>query len=150
MNGRQEALMQIGQIAARTGMGIDAIRFYERNGLLAAPTRSEGGFRLYSSDDLSILQFIRSVQTLGFSLNEIREFLSLRTNGLRACSEVRKRLDHKLKDIHAKRVALVHLEEELKAALIKCNAQLKRNRGKKSGRCPVLTVLGKSKRKGEE
>jgi len=55
MGGRQEALMQIGQIAAQTGMGIDAIRFYERNGLLAAPTRSEGGLRLYSFDDLSTL-----------------------------------------------------------------------------------------------
>jgi hypothetical protein len=65
-------------------------------------------------------------------------------------SEVRKRLDHKLKDIHAKRVALAHLEDELKAALTKCNAQLKRNRGKKGGRGPVLTVLGKSKRKGAE
>jgi DNA-binding transcriptional MerR regulator len=100
--------MQIGQIAAETGIGIDAIRFYERNCLLAAPTRSEGGFRLYSSDDLSTLQFIRSLQTLGFSLNEIREFLSLRINGLRACSEVRKMLDHKLRDIHAKRVASKH------------------------------------------
>jgi DNA-binding transcriptional MerR regulator len=66
MRGRQEALMQIGQIAAQTGIGIDAIRFYERNGLLTSPTRSEGNFRLYSSDDLSTLQFIRSVQTLGF------------------------------------------------------------------------------------
>lgn len=146
MRGRPEGAMQIGQIATQTGIGIDAIRFYERNGLLTAPTRSDGGFRLYSSDDLSTLRFIRSVQTLGFSLNEVREFLSLRNNGLRACSEVRKRLDHKLKDIHAKRVALAHLEDELKAALTKCNAQLKRNHGKKNGRCPVLTVLGKSKR----
>jgi len=149
MRDRPKGAMQIGQIAAQTGMGIDAIRFYERNGLLAAPTRSDGGFRLYSSDDLSTLRFIRSVQTLGFSLNEIREFLSLRNNGLRACSEVRKRLDYKLKDIHAKRVALGHLEDELKAAVTKCNVQLKRN-GKKNGRCPVLTVLGKSKRKGAE
>jgi len=150
MRGRPEGAMQIGQIATWTGIGIGAIRFYERNGLLTSPARSEGGFRLYSSDDLSTLQFIRSVQTLGFSLSEIREFLSLRTNGLRACSEVRNRLDHKLKDIRAKRAALVHLEDELKAALAKCNAQLKRNRGKQGSRCPVLTSLGKSKRKGAE
>ena len=90
MGVKQAGSMQIGQIAAQTGIGIDAIRFYERNGLLAAPTRSEGGFRLYSSDDLCTLQFIRSLQTLGFSLHEIREFLSLRTNGLRACSENRR------------------------------------------------------------
>jgi MerR family copper efflux transcriptional regulator len=142
--------MRIGQMSKQTGVSIDAIRFYERNRLLAAPTRSEGGFRLYSSDDLSALQFIRSLQTLGFSLNEIRDFMSLRTNDLRACSAVRKLLDHKLQDIHAKRIALAKLEDELKAALTKCNAQLKRPRGKKNGRCPVLTVFGKSKHNGAE
>jgi MerR family copper efflux transcriptional regulator len=142
--------MRIGQMSKQTGVSIDAIRFYERNRLLAAPTRSEGGFRLYSSDDLSALQFIRSLQTLGFSLNEIRDFVSLRTNDLRACSAVRKMLDHKLQDIHAKRIALAKLEDELKAALTKCNAQLKRPRGKKNGRCPVLTVFGKSKHNGAE
>src|SRR5271169_4860407 len=104
-------LMRIGQMSKQTGVSIDAIRFYERNKLLAAPTRSQGGFRLYSSDDLAALEFIRSLQTLGFSLNEIREFMSLRTNDLRACSEVRKKLDGKLKDIHAKRVALTKLED---------------------------------------
>jgi DNA-binding transcriptional MerR regulator len=142
--------MRIGQMSKQTGVSIDAIRFYERNRLLAAPTRSEGGFRLYSSDDLSALQFIRSLQTLGFSLNEIREFVSLRTNDLRACSAVRRMLDHKLQDIHAKRIALAKLEDELKTALTKCNAQLKRPRGKKNGRCPVLTVFGKSKHNGAE
>jgi DNA-binding transcriptional MerR regulator len=69
--------------------------------------------------------FIRNLQTLGFSLNEIREFLTLRIIDLRACSAVRKMLDHKLKDIHAKRVALVKLEDELRAALKKCKIQLK-------------------------
>jgi DNA-binding transcriptional MerR regulator len=115
-----------------------------------ALTFSAGGFRLYSADDLSTLHFIRALQTLGFSLNEIREFLFLRTNDLRACSEVRKKLDRKLKDIHARRVALVKLEDELKSALTKCNTQLRRPRGQKSGRCPVLTVFSNSKRKGDE
>ena len=141
--------MQIGQIAKQIGLSVDAIRFYERNKLLA-PTRSEGGFRLYSSDDLAALQFIRSLQTLGFSLSEIREFVSLRTNDLRACSAVRNMLDHKLKDIHAKRIALAKLEDELKAALTKCNSQLRRQQGKKNGSCPVLTVFGKSKHEGAE
>jgi DNA-binding transcriptional MerR regulator len=81
---------------------------------------------------------------LGFSLHEIREFVSLRTNDLRACSAVRKMLDHKLKDIHAKRIAWAKLEDEVKAALMQCDAQLKRSRQRKNGRCPVLTVFGKS------
>jgi MerR family mercuric resistance operon transcriptional regulator len=113
-------LMQIGQKSKQTGVSIDAIRFYERNGLLSVPARSEGGFRLYSVDDLSALRFIRNLQTVGFSPNEIREFLTLRINDLRACSAVRKMPDHELKDIHAKRVTLVKLEDELRAALKKC------------------------------
>jgi DNA-binding transcriptional MerR regulator len=149
MQGKQEGSMRIGQISRKARVSIDAVRFYERNRLLAPPARSEGGFRQYSSSHLSALLFIRSLQTLGFSLNEIRDFLSLRTNDLRACSEVRKMLDRKLKDIHAKRTALVKLEDELKDALKKCNSQLKRPRGKKNSCCPVLTVLGNSKRKGE-
>lgn len=146
---REVKSMQIGQVSKQVGVSVDAIRFYERNGLLAAPTRSEGGFRLYSSDDLSALQFIRSLQSLGFSLHEIREFVSLRTNDLRACSTVRKMLDHKLKDIHAKRIALAKLEHELKSVLTKCSMQLKRRRGN-GGRCPVLTVLDTSKHNGAE
>jgi DNA-binding transcriptional MerR regulator len=147
---RMEKSMQIGRVSKQTGLSIDTIRFYERNRLLAAPTRSAGGFRLYSSDDVAALQFIRSLQTLGFSLNEVRDFVSLRTNDLRACSAVRKMLDHKLKDIQAKRIALAKLEDELKTALTRCNSRLKRSRGNTSGRCPVLTTFGQSKRTGAE
>lgn len=142
--------MRIGQMSKQTGVSIDTIRFYERSRLLAAPTRSEGGFRLYSSVDLAALQFIRNLQTLGFSLNEIREFVSLRTNDLRACSAVRKMLDHKLRDIHAKRIALTELERELRAALTKCDSRHKLPKGMKNARCPVLTVFGKSKGNGAE
>lgn len=148
MSVRRNEFMQIGQVSKQTGVSIDAIRFYERNGLLAAPPRSGGGFRLYSSTHVSTLQFVCNLQTLGFSLNEIREFLSLRANDLRACSKVRKMLGHKLRDIHAKRIALAKLEAELKDALTKCNSELKRSRGRQSGHCPVLTVYRDSKHEG--
>jgi len=148
MSGTRNESMQIGRISKQAGVSIDAIRFYERNGLLVAPRRSEGGFRLYSSSHLATLQFIRNLQALGFSLKEIREFLSLRSDDLRACSAVQKMLDHKLRDIHAKRIALSELEAELKRVLIKCNSELKRPRGKKNGRCPVLTAYKRSKHEG--
>lgn len=148
MSGARNESMQIGQISKQVGVSIDAIRFYERNGLLAAPPRSEGGFRLYSANHLSTLQFVRNLQTFGFSLNEIREFVSLRSNDLRACSAVRNMLDHKLRDIHAKRIALAKLEAELKYALAKCNSQLSRPHGKQTGRCPVLTAYKGPKYKG--
>jgi hypothetical protein len=76
--------------------------------------------------------------------------VSLRINDLRACSAVRKMLDHKLKDIHAKRIALAKFEDELKTALTRCNSQLKRSPRNKSGRCPVLTTFGQSKHKSAE
>ncbi len=139
--------MQIGQIAKQTGTSVDAIRFYERSGLLAMPSRSQGGFRLYSADDVAAVEFIRTLQTLGFSLKEIHESLSLRTNDLRACSELRRMLDSKLKDIHVKRIALARLEDELGTMLKKCTSQLKRRRRKKNGGCPVLTVLERSTHK---
>lgn len=142
--------MRIGEMSRQTGVSIDAIRFYERTGLLAVPARSEGGFRLYSPDALSALRFIRNLQALGFSLDEVREFVSLRTNDLHACSAVRRMLDHKLRDIHAKKIALARLEAELKTALTKCNAQIKRPRRSKNGNCPVLSVFGKPKQKGAE
>jgi DNA-binding transcriptional MerR regulator len=145
MSSRRNEPMQIGQISKRSSVSIDTIRFYERSGLLAVPPRSEGGFRLYSSSDLSTLKFIRSLQALGFSLNEIREFLSLRSDDLRACSQVQKMLDHKLRDIHVKRIALSKLEAELNHALTKCNSELRRPRRRQSGHCPVLTIYRDSK-----
>lgn len=139
--------MQIGEASKTAGISIDAIRFYERSGLLEAPRRSGGGYRLYSSEDLATLQFIHNLQALGFSLSEIREFLSLRRNDIQACSEVRKMLDHKLRDVHAKRVALAELEAELKRARSKCNSVLKRPRRRRNGRCPVLSENEDSKRR---
>lgn len=145
MHERREVGMQIGAVAKKVGVSVDAIRFYERSRLLEAPPRSEGGFRRYSADHISALVFILSLQTLGFSLNEIRDFLSLRTNDLRACSEVRGMLDRKLNDIRTKRVALSKLERELKGALNKCDSQLQRRR--QNVQCPVLAVSRKSSSK---
>jgi DNA-binding transcriptional MerR regulator len=66
-------LLQIGEVAAETGLTIDAIRFYEREHLLRVTARSRGGFRLFSKSDIDDLAFIRNAQKLGFSLEEIRD-----------------------------------------------------------------------------
>jgi len=133
--------MHIGQLSQKLGVSIDTIRFYERRRLLREPPRTSGGFRLYSRSDLSVLRFIRNLQKLGFSLNEIREFLSLRANGLGACSEVRSMLDEKLKDVRARKIALSKIESEIKSAMRDCDRQLKSRREKRKAPCPVLTAL---------
>ena len=67
--------MQIGIVAKRIGLSVDAIRFYERNGLLPRPPRTEGGFRRFGENDVETLAFVRRVKSLGFKLSEIRGLL---------------------------------------------------------------------------
>jgi DNA-binding transcriptional MerR regulator len=90
--------MQIGIVAKKIGLSVDAIRFYERNALVPRAPRSHGGFRQYGENDVETLAFIRRVQGLGFKLSEIRGLLKLRGNRLQPCVPVRRRLEEKLAD----------------------------------------------------
>ena len=72
----QEAYLQIGEVAERTGVTQRTLRFYEEKGLLRPPTRMDGGFRLYSEDDVSRVEHIRQLQNLlGVTLAEIKEMV---------------------------------------------------------------------------
>ena len=74
--GPEEAYLQIGEVAERTGVTQRTLRFYEEKGLLKPPTRMEGGFRLYSDADVQRVERIRRLQTLlGFSLAQIKEMV---------------------------------------------------------------------------
>ncbi|SNR61113.1 MerR family transcriptional regulator [Blastococcus mobilis] len=70
-------LLQIGQVAERTGLSLRTIRFYEENGLVRPTTRTGGGFRLYSEDDVARLGVIKRMKPLGFTLGEMQELLTL-------------------------------------------------------------------------
>ncbi|MGY1651641.1 MerR family transcriptional regulator [Geodermatophilus sp. SYSU D01119] len=70
-------LLQIGQVAERTGLSLRTIRFYEENGLVVPTARSGGGFRLYSDADVTRLEVVKRMKPLGFSLEEMRQLLSL-------------------------------------------------------------------------
>src|SRR4051812_11547138 len=135
----RKKVMRIGQVSRAAGVSIDTVRFYERSRLLRQPLRSQGGFRLYSQGDLSRLQFIRNLQTLGFSLHEIRDFVSLRMNNFQACSKVRSMLKQKLNEVRTKRITLAKLEHELKDVLSECRSQMRARRAQDA--CPVLRVL---------
>lgn len=77
--------LTIGRLAARAAVRADTIRYYEREGLLPAPQRTEGEHRRYEPADLDRLLFIRGAQRLGLRLAEIRELLSVRDTGTCAC-----------------------------------------------------------------
>ena len=133
--------MQIGIVAKKIGLSVDAIRFYERNGLLPRPPRTEGGFRRYGENDVETLAFVRRVQGLGFKLSEIRGLLRLRGNRLQPCAPVRRRLQEKLGDVQRKLRDLHKLEDELQLALRSCNRELR----KRSAHCPILRETNNSR-----
>jgi MerR family copper efflux transcriptional regulator len=133
--------MQIGILAKKIGLSVDAIRFYERNALLPRPLRTQSGFRQYGESDVETLGFIRRVQNLGFTLREVRDLLELRRDRLQPCVPVRRRLEEKLTDVHRKLGDLQKLEHELRLALRSCDKELR----KRPARCPILRDTNRRK-----
>jgi DNA-binding transcriptional MerR regulator len=134
---RVQPTFQIGELAKRTALSIDAIRFYERRKLLPPAFRSAGRFRLYTTDDIARLRFVQRMQRLGFSLEEIKKLMAIRADRAHACGAVRQFLATKLDGVRTKIQELQELETELKADLEKCDRALKRHRGKTCA-CPVI------------
>ncbi|RBY88751.1 MerR family transcriptional regulator [Blastococcus sp. TF02A-26] len=110
-------LVQIGPVAERTGLSLRTIRFYEESGLVVPSARSEGGFRLYSDDDVARLEVIKRMKPLGFALEEMRELLTLVDDLAVATGPERDRLVDRLRMFHeAARVRVEALRTELAVA----------------------------------
>lgn len=92
----------IGRLATESGVSLQAIRYYERQGLLAPTSRTEAGYRIFQSDTARRIRFIKRAQELGFSLTEIKDLLSLRADGNTAQAEIRKRAETKLFNVALK------------------------------------------------
>jgi MerR family transcriptional regulator, copper efflux regulator len=110
--------LTIGRVAQLASVGVETIRFYEREGLIAVPPRATFGYRHYPLDTVARLRFIKRAKELGFSLKEIKELLSLRVSPEVTCEDVRARAEAKIADIEDKirqlqrmRRALVRLAE---------------------------------------
>ena len=136
--------LQIGQVAQRTGLSVDAIRFYERAGLLPPPARSSGGYRLYGEHEVTDLEFIQKAQQLGFSLNEIRELFSIQRRPDEACAHVRDLIAQKLSIVRGKINELRVLETGLAGALKRCSRAL-HDPARNQRCCPVLREIGIAK-----
>jgi MerR family mercuric resistance operon transcriptional regulator len=127
--------LTIGQLAKQAGVGVETIRFYEREGLLAEPERRPSGYRQYTVEVVRRVRFIRHAKELGFALKEIQELLELRVDPISTCADVRQRARAKIADINGRMAAL----ERMKAALEQL-ARSCRGRGPTS-ECPILEVL---------
>lgn len=134
--------MQIGEVAERTSMTVDAIRFYERRRLLPKANRTAGRFRLYTENTVERLRFIQRMQGLGFSLKEVDELLKLRERKVDACESVKGLLEAKLANVRSKLADLRQLESELISDLRKCNRELSHRKQRAACACPILEEAG--------
>ena len=92
-------LLKIGEVSKRSGLGIEALRFYERSGLLERPLRTESGYRVYDEAVLERLAFIKQAQALGFSLDEVKRIMDDARAGKSPCDEVREILRRRLDEL---------------------------------------------------
>jgi DNA-binding transcriptional MerR regulator len=110
----------IGQLARAASVPSSTIRYYERRGLLQAPARTGGNYRLYTAGSLERLRFIRSAQATGFSLSDVAELLSLAYSDEPPCKEVVSLAEARLADVRKRLKELRHVEKTLTRALQGC------------------------------
>ena len=133
---RSKSVRHIGDLAETTGVTVDTLRYYEREGLLPHVERTTGGFRCYSEETAHRLEFIKQARELGLSLREIRQLIEPK-NG--RCSAMRQVLTERLADVERRLHDLASFRKTLKTALDQCEETLDRS---KNAPCPVVRHLG--------
>ena len=123
----------IGQLARRAGVGIDTVRYYERNRLLAPANRLASGYRRYGDIELKRLRFIRRAKALGFTLADIRGLLLLSSE--RNVSKVRLAAQHKLADVEQRLEELKRIRGGLRKLIAACPGH------GRAEECPILNTL---------
>ena len=112
--------LTIGRVARAAGVGIDTIRYYEREGLLPAPARRISGYRDYTPDAVTRLRFIRRAKELGFTLPEIRDLLALSGDRERGVRGVKQRAEARLAEIERRIRELKRVQRGLKNLIDAC------------------------------
>lgn len=131
--------LRIGELSAQSGVSRDALRYYERLGLVPRPRRTSGGFRIYQSGTLARLQFIKQAQQHGLTLREIRDLLGFQDRrGRDRCRQVQRMLTRKLADVDARLQQLQEFRRTLGNYLDQCEQALA---GDVEEECPVVREL---------
>lgn len=133
-------IVLIGDLASRIGVQPEAIRYYERRGLLPPPKRGANRYRIYTPQHVERVEFIKKAQTLGFSLEEIRQVMELRFAGTSPCQHVRDLLREKLGDVDRQIERLKLFRRELADSLKRCEESLERHTATVDS-CPVVERL---------
>ena len=131
----KENNLTIGKVARLSGVGIETVRFYEREGLIPEPPRRDSGYRQYPGSTIERLLFIKRAKDLGFTLAEIKELLSLRVSQGSTCADVKAKANEKIRDVETKIKDLQRIKRALKKLSTEC-----RGKGPVS-ECPILEAL---------
>lgn len=126
----------IGAVARQAGIGIDTIRYYEREGLLPKPQRRASGYRDYDGGAVERLRFIRRAKDLGFTLEDIRELLALSNDRERGVKSVRQRAEARLAEVERRIRELQRVKRGLKQLIDACPGHGALEH------CPILRALG--------
>jgi MerR family mercuric resistance operon transcriptional regulator len=136
---------RIGEIAERTGVSVETLRYYEKRRLLNAPARTEGGFRVYSDAAVHQVRFIKQAQSLGLTLDDIQQLSAgqLRRNHTPSCRKVRDLLTRRIEDIDARIKELREFRRTLHEHLAACDQALT---AVVEPACPTIEALDEPKR----
>jgi MerR family mercuric resistance operon transcriptional regulator len=113
--------LSIGELARKTGVHIETIRYFEKIGMLGAPARTAGGHRVFDDGHLRTLKFIKRARELGFAPKEVRTLLDLGGPAEACCDEVREIAIHHLEEVRRKIDDLTRLERHLTATVEQCS-----------------------------
>lgn len=127
--------MKIGELAKRAHCQVETVRYYEREGLLAAPSRSEGNYRLYQAQHLERLLFIRNCRTLDMTLDEVRSLLTLMDDPQQSCAQVNQLIDEHIEHVQTRISSLQQLQQQLMALRQRCSS------GQGVQQCGILQQL---------
>ncbi len=128
--------LRIGALAARARMSVEALRYYERKGLMPAPQRTAGNYRVYDVTLVERLLFIRNCRSLDMTLAEIRELLRLRDAGEDDCAPVDALLEGHIRQVSARIDELRQLRQQLRTLRGRCAAP------RAAAQCGILSSLG--------
>ena len=112
--------LTIGALAKQAGVGVETVRFYERRGLVRRPLRPRGGYRSYPQDAIGRIRFIRNAQSLGFTLQEVKDLLALRVTEGTSCAAVRSRASAKAADVERRIADLERIRGALQSLIAVC------------------------------
>jgi MerR family Zn(II)-responsive transcriptional regulator of zntA len=134
---------RIGEIAAKAGVTVDTLRYYERLGILPRVRRTTGGLRQYGDDVFRHIRFIQQAQALGLTLKDVRQLISAQGRaGRDRCGKVRDLLEVRLTDVDERLAELRAFRQTLRTHLAACERALENE----NPACPVITALAGTNR----